>query len=128
MDVDNEMKMNLSLREIRVLLLHGFRLGRIASETTNNIFNTMGEDVFSIRTARHWFNRFKNGNLELDDLPRSGRPLELDVGLLKQLIEEDPRLTSRYLTGRLRYSHSAVGKHLNELAKTWRYRIWIVHD
>ncbi|CAF2019864.1 unnamed protein product, partial [Rotaria magnacalcarata] len=30
----------------------------------------MGEDILSIRTAQHWFNRFKNDNLELDDLPR----------------------------------------------------------
>ena len=57
----------------------------------------MGEDVLSIRTAQSWFNRFKNGNFELDDLPRSGRPMELDVDLLKQLIEEDPRLTLRCL-------------------------------
>jgi hypothetical protein len=31
----------------------------------------MGEDVLSTRTAQHWFNRFKNGNFELDDLPQS---------------------------------------------------------
>ena len=55
----------------------------------------MGEDLLSICTAQHWFNRFKNGNLELDDLPRSVRPLELHLELLEQLIEEDSRLTSR---------------------------------
>ena len=93
MDADHELKMNPSRREIRVLLLHEFRLGHNATEAANNICSTMGEDVLSTRTAQHWFNRFKNGNLELDDLPRSGRPLEVDVDLLKQLIEQDPRLT-----------------------------------
>ena len=97
MDADHELKMNLSRREIRVLLLYEFHLDHKATETINNICNTMGEDVLSIRTAQHWFNRFKHGNLELDDLPRPGRPLEVDVDHLKQPIEQDPRLTSRCL-------------------------------
>ena len=90
MDSNDEPEMSLSRREVRVLLLHEFRLGRKATEAANNICNTMGNNLLSIRTAQHWFNRFKNGNLELDDLPRSGRPLELDVNLLEQLIEEEP--------------------------------------
>ena len=119
MNVDYGLKINFSRREIRVLLLHEFRLGRKATEATNNICSTMGEDAFSIRTAQYWFSRFKNSNLELDNLRRSVKPLKLDVELLKQLIEEDPRLTSRYLAGQLGCSHATKGKHLNELGKTW---------
>ena len=88
----------------------------------------MGEDVLSIRMAQHWFNRFRNGNLELDNLPRLGRTMELDVELIKQLIEEDPRLTSRDLARQLGYSHTAMERHLNELGKTWRCGIWISHE
>ena len=76
MDADHELKMNLSRGRIRVLLLHEFGLGHKATEAINNLCSTMGENVLSIRTAQHWFNRFKNGNLELDDLPRPGRSLE----------------------------------------------------
>ena len=123
MDAHHELEMNLSRREIRLLLLHEFRLGHKATEVGNRICSTMGEDVLSIRTAQHWFNRFKNGNLELDDLPRSGRPLEVDVDTLKQLIEQDPRLTSRCLAEQLGCSHTTVEKHLNELGKTWRYGV-----
>ena len=94
MDVDLELEMKISRRELRVLLLHEFRWGRKATEAISNICSTMGKDVLSIRTAQHWFNRFKNGNFELDDLPHSGRPLEVDMEVLKQLIEEDPRLTT----------------------------------
>jgi histone-lysine N-methyltransferase SETMAR len=73
-------------------------------------------------------NCFKNDNLELDNLPRSGRPLEADVDLLKQLIEEDPRLTLRCLAEQLGWSHTSMEKHLNELGKTWRYGVWIPHE
>ena len=128
MDVTRELKIDLSRREIRVLLLHEFRLGHKAAEAANNICSTMGEGVLAVRTAQHWFNRFKNSNFELDDLPRSGRPLELDVDLLTQLIEEDPRLTLRCLAERLGCSHTTVEKHLLELGKTWRYGVWISHE
>jgi hypothetical protein len=53
MDADHELKMNLSRREIRVILLHEFRLDHKATEAANNICSTMGEDVLSIRTAQH---------------------------------------------------------------------------
>ncbi|CAF4641069.1 unnamed protein product [Rotaria socialis] len=128
MDADHELKMDLSRREIRVLLLHEFRMGRKATEAANNICSSRGEDILSIRTAQHWFNRFKNGNLELDDLPRPGKPLKVDVDLLKQLIEQDPRLTSRCLVEQLGCSHTVVEKHLNELDKKWRYGVWIPHE
>jgi [histone H3]-lysine36 N-dimethyltransferase SETMAR len=120
--------MEISQREIRVLLLHEFRLGRKATEAARNICSTMGEDVLSLRTAQHWFNRFKNINFRLDDLPRSGRPLKLDVDLLKHLIEEDPRLTTRCLAEQLGCSHTTIEKHLIELDKTWKYGVWVPHE
>ena len=75
MEVDLELEMKLFRRELRLLLLHEFRLGRKAMEAASNICGTMGKAVLSIRTAQHWFHRFKNGSFELDDLPHSGRPL-----------------------------------------------------
>jgi HTH domain in Mos1 transposase len=72
MDVGLELEVRISLRELRVLLLHEFRLGHKATEATSNICGTMGKDVLSIRTAQHWFHRFKNDNFELDDLPHTG--------------------------------------------------------
>ena len=128
MDADHELKMNLSLREIRVLLLHEFGLGHKATKAINSICCTMGEDVLSIRTAQHWFNRFRNNNLEHDDLPRPGRSLEVDVDHLKQLIEQDSRLTSRCLAEQLGCSHTGVEKHLNKLGEIWRYGVSIPHE
>ena len=67
MDVDRKSEMNLSCKELRVLLLHEFRLGRKATEAARYICSTMDEDTLSIRTVQHWFNRFKSGNFELND-------------------------------------------------------------
>jgi hypothetical protein len=123
MDVDDGLAMDLSRRGIRVLLIHEFRLDHKATQATNSICSTIGKDVLTIRTTQHWFNRFQNGNFELNDLPRSGRPLEVDTDLLKQLIEEEPRLTTRSLAEQLGCSHTAVEKHLIQLDKVWRYGV-----
>ncbi|CAF1511105.1 unnamed protein product [Adineta ricciae] len=88
----------------------------------------MDQSLVSTRTAQRWFNHLKNGDLELDDLPRSGRLMELDMDLLKQLIEEDPRSTLRGLAEQLECSHTTVEKHLKELGKTWKYGVWISHE
>ena len=128
MEVDLETETNLSRKELRVLLLHEYRLGHKATEAARNICSTMGEDILSIRTAQHWFNRFKTGNFNLNDSRHSGRPVEVDVDVLKQLIEEDPRLTTRCLAERLGCSHTTVETHLNELGKAWKYGVWVPHE
>ena len=131
MNVSHGLKMNLSRREIRVLLLHKFRLSHRATESTNNTCSTIDDHVISIRTAQHWFNRFKNGTLKRDDLQHSGRTLALGVDLPKQHIEEDLRLTSRYLAEQFGCSHTMVEKHLIEWIRQdmeiWSFDIaWVI--
>ena len=67
MDVDRESEMNLSCKELRVLLLHEFRLDRKATKAARNIYSTMSEDRLSIRAAQHWFNRFKSDKFKRND-------------------------------------------------------------
>ncbi len=62
--------------------------------------------------------RVKNGNFELDDFPHTGRSLQVNMDALTQLIEEDPRLTTRRLVERLGYSHITMETYLGELRKT----------
>ena len=122
MDVNLELGLKISRRDFRVLLPYEFRLDHKAA---SNICSTIGKDILSIRTAHHWFNQFKNSNLELDDLLRSGRALEVNLDVLRQLIQEDSRLTTWCLAERLGCVHATVKTHLEELGKTWKYGVWI---
>ena len=82
MDIDRESQMNSSHKELRALLLHEFHLARKAIEAARNTCSTMNENTLSIRTAHHWFNRFKSGNFELNDSRHSRRSLDVDVDVL----------------------------------------------
>ena len=124
-DVDLETEMNPSRRGIRMLLLDEFLL---AHKATNNICKAMGQNITSTVRAQRWFNRFNNGNYELHNSSRSGRPIEVDLDRLKQLIEDDPRLKTRCLAEQLGCSHTTAETYLNELGKTWKYGVWIPHE
>jgi hypothetical protein len=86
------LEMEISHRELRVLLLHEFHLGCRATKAASNICSTIGSDVISIPIAQHWINRAKNGNFELDNSPGC----EMDIYILNQLIEEEARSITRY--------------------------------
>ena len=45
MDVDLELEMKISRRELRLVSLHEFRLSRKAMEATSHICGTMAKDV-----------------------------------------------------------------------------------
>jgi histone-lysine N-methyltransferase SETMAR len=52
----------------------------------------------------------------------------VDIELLKQLVEDDPRSTLHSLAETLGCSHTAVENHLHALGKKWKYGVWIPHE
>jgi [histone H3]-lysine36 N-dimethyltransferase SETMAR len=120
--------MELSRKDLRLLLLHEFRLGRKATEAVCNIHTTMGEDVICYNTAKHWFARFKEGNYDLEDEPHPGKATQLDLDILKELIENEPRTSTRQLAERFECSHAAIEYQLHKLGKKWKYGVWIPHE
>ena len=54
------------------------------------------EGVIGESMARKWFAKFKNGNFDIDNMPRSGRP-EFNEDHLKALLKEESHQTSREL-------------------------------
>lgn len=120
--------MEVSRKDLRLLMLHEFRLDRHATEATRNICATMGQGAVSYNTVVSWFQKFRGGSFELEDEPRAGRPQQVDLELLSSLVQEDPRLSTRCLAERLGCSHTAVENHLHKLGKTWKYGIFVPHN
>ena len=123
MDVGHELKMNRSHKEIRILLLHEFRHGRKATRVTDNICSAMSKDVLAIHTVQHWFNRFRNCNLELYNLACSDRPNRAQCRSPKAAYRR------RFSINFMLFSRAAwmlpycVKKHLKELGRLWRYEL-----
>ena len=80
------------------LLFFTFHRGQKAAEAVQDICMVYGEGVIGESMARKWFVKFKNGNFDIDNTPRSRRPSEFDEGHLKALLKEESHQTSRELT------------------------------
>ncbi|GBM83257.1 hypothetical protein AVEN_256574-1 [Araneus ventricosus] len=52
-------------------------------------------NTVSYDTIKVWFRKFKAENFDLEDEPRSGRPIEVDSEQLKQIIHQDRNVSSR---------------------------------
>lgn len=120
--------MELSREQVRLLLLYEFRLGHTAADATRNICDKMDQSIVSYHAARNWFQKFKDGDYNIEDASHPGRAPQVDVDRLKQLIEDDPRLTTLALGEELGCSHTAIENHLYELGKRWKYGAWIPHE
>ena len=61
-------------RHLRKLLIYFFNLKKSAAEAQRLLVETFGEAASSKKSCREWFQKFKNGEFEIEDKERSGRP------------------------------------------------------
>ena len=61
-------------REQRAAVKFCFLLGKSAAETIVMLKTAYGDAALSKTRVYEWFSRFKNGEMSIEDQPRSGRP------------------------------------------------------
>jgi len=96
----------------RHLMLFYFRKGKNAAQTAKKICIAYGDSAVGESTVRKWFTRFRNGNFDLEDRERSGRPAIVDDDQILTLIKNNPRHTTRDIAEKLHISHMSVIRHL----------------
>ena len=99
-------------QHFRHLLFFAFHRGQKAAEAARDICMVYGEGVIGGSKTRKWFGKFKNGNFDIDDTPRSGKPSEFDEDHLKALLKEESRQTSRELAEKMNCDQKTVFNHL----------------
>jgi len=120
--------MQNSKDHLRHCLLYEYQLGHSARLAASNINGAIAQDSVSHKTAAKWFNRFKEENYDLEDEARSGRPLEVDLDRLVELVESDPRQSARCIASTLGCSHTTVSRHLNQLGYNKKLGVYVPHD
>ena len=110
------------------LLFFVFRRGQKAAEAARDICMVYGEDVIGESTARKWFGKFKNGNFDIDDTPRSGRPSEFDEDHVKALLTEKSRQTSRELAEKMNCDQKTILNHLHSMGFAEKLGVWMPHE
>ena len=115
-------------QHFRHLLFFGFHRGQKAAEAARDICMVYGKGVIGESTARKWFAKFKNGNFDIDDTPRSGRPSEFDEDHLKALLKEESCQTSSELAEKINCDQKTILNHLHSMGFAEKLGVWVLHE
>ena len=113
-------------QHFRHLLFFAFHRGQKVVEAARDIWMVYGEGVIGESTARKWFAKFKNGNFNIDDTPRSERPSEFDEDHLKALLEESRQ--SRELAEKMSCDQKTILNHVHSMGFAEKLGVWVPHE
>ena len=96
-------------RHLRVVLIFFFHSKKTVDEAHRDLQKVYGDATLSGTTCRDWFRRFKDGDFDVDDSPREGRPKTFeDADLIYyELLKPNETITGeRYRTQLMRLSRA----------------------
>lgn len=115
--------------DMRATLLFLFHLKKNASESHRMLVEAYGEEyALSERACRDWFQRFRNGDFDMNDKPRSGHPKKFQDEELQALLDVDNTLTQKELAKALHVEQSAISERLHAMGKIRKLGKWIPQE
>ncbi|GFT80943.1 mariner Mos1 transposase [Trichonephila clavipes] len=99
-----------------------------AAEAHRMLSNTYGEAAISERTCREWFQRFKNGDFEVEDQHGGGREKAFEDAELEALLDQDSCQTQQELSGSLGVTQQAISKRLKVMGMIQKQGNWVPHE
>ncbi|QQP57101.1 Histone-lysine N-methyltransferase SETMAR, partial [Caligus rogercresseyi] len=113
--------MDISKEKIRHILQVFFDKGENASQVAENVNSVYGPDTV---TANHWFRRFRSGNFDVKDTPRSGRPIVENIDKIMEMIESDRHVSTVSIAKELNIEQKTVWNHLNKAGYKKKLDVW----
>lgn len=120
MDINNE--------KIRYILQFFFDQGENAAQACEKICAVYGDTALSKSAARKWFARFRSGNFDVKDAPRSGRPAFEKVDEILEKVDQDRHISSHDIALELNIHHQTVLNHLEKAGYKKKLDVWVPHD
>ena len=73
------------------------------------------------------FKRFRSEDFSLKDDRRCGQPCEVNVDIMKAIIESNRHITVREIAKQLNVSHTTIEKHIRRLGLK-KLDIWVLRE
>ncbi|GFW39753.1 histone-lysine N-methyltransferase SETMAR [Trichonephila clavipes] len=98
-------------QHFRHILLFYDRKGKNAVQARKKLTDVYGGGVLTVRQCQNWFAKFRSGNFDVEDAPRSGRPVEAD----KDLLPDNTKINSEVHCHQLDKLNDALQQKRSEL-------------
>ncbi|GFX58543.1 histone-lysine N-methyltransferase SETMAR [Trichonephila clavipes] len=112
-------------QHFRHILLLYYIKGKNAVQARKKLTDVYGEGVLTVRQCQNWFAKFRCGDFDVEDAPRSGWLDEADKDAIKALVDANRRITTREIGLRLNLSNSTVNDHLKGLGLSSKLDVWV---
>jgi len=107
------LKMEINNEKIRYILQYHYDKGKNAAQACEKIY-AIYEDILSKSAARKWFARFRAGNFDVKDEPRSSRPITEKSNEIMVKVERDKHVSTVEIARELGIDHKTVLNHLHK--------------
>ena len=121
------LKMEEKKQHFWPIMFYYFQKGKNATETQKKICAVYEEGAVTDRTCQKWFAKFHAGDFSLEDVPRLGKPVEVDSDQIETLIENNQRYTMWKIADILKISNMSTENHLHQLGYMNRFDVWVPH-
>ncbi|GBM57973.1 hypothetical protein AVEN_72923-1 [Araneus ventricosus] len=89
---------------------------------------SLGINTVSYDTIKVWFQKFKDGNFDIEDEPRSGHPIEVDCEQLKKITDQDRNVSTRTIALELDVCRKTIVNALKRINVTFNFNRWVPHE
>jgi len=121
--------MEINKEKIRYILQYHYDKGyKNAAQTCEKICTIYGEDTLSKSAARKWFARFRAGNFDVKDEPRSGRSITEKSDEIIVKVERDKYMSTVEIARKLGIDHKTVLNHLHKARYKKKLDVWMAHE
>jgi histone-lysine N-methyltransferase SETMAR len=115
-------------RHLREALLFMFNLKKSATEAYQLLENAYGNYALCKSTCQVWFQRFKDGDFDLND-KEHGRPSKKFEDIeLQALLDEDDTQTQQQLADTLNVAQKSISNRLHEMGKIQKVGKWVPYE
>lgn len=101
-----------SKQHLREVLLFCFHSKKSGAESRRMLQQAYGDSAPSHSTCEKWFARFRSGNFDTADRPRSGQPKKFEDVELEALLKENSTQTQVELANALNVDQTTIGRRL----------------
>ena len=108
-------------------------LGIRATDIHQELTTVYGAQALCYSTVQKWSKFFREGNMQIEDEPRSGRPVtkatQENIDLVRRLIEEDPHSTYDDIEEQTELSSGTISRIIHDHLKLKKISSrWVPHD